>query len=171
MKILGVKAKDLLAMVNQPQAASCPDGSCPFAKMLKDVTGDRTKASSQTSKSASANTTATSSAGSAAAKNSNAAAMEMKLNETIGVAFIAPLLAQTVQNVEQSYFLHSPAEQAYAKQMYLDIASRMSTSGKMPLAKNIVKAVLQQMGNAEWKSSTADATAETSSAPIEVTAY
>jgi len=154
-----------VAALRQSFAAGSQN-ACTFAQVLKNAAGallqkaagaDESTDGSQTHGNASpvgsqpaggTSTTGT--------QNSNVRAagsgeqMELKLNEAIAVAFVAPLLAQAVQNIEQKYFLHSPAEQAYARQMYMEIASRIGTSGKMPLAKNIVKAMLQQMGQADW---------------------
>lgn len=178
MKIMGVKVKQLMAMAQQSQSTGT-DGSCPFAKMLEQAASalGQTSANQQykTADSGSTNggstngsTTGSSTTGgsnsttgnnssspSNSSSNGTASQVKTRLDQAIAEAFIAPLLAQTAVNVEQKYFLHSPAEQAYAQQMYTQLASQIGTSGKMPLAKGIAKAVLQQMGQSSlWKSET-----------------
>jgi hypothetical protein len=184
MKILGTNLKHMMALAQQQSQATCPDGSCPFTRMLEQAASALLlKTSGQqykTADSGSTDGTASSAGGSGsttggngsttgsttsptngttppASNTSGSTAQQVKtrLDQVLAEAFLAPLLAQAAVNVEQKYFLHSPAEQAYAQQMYTQIASQIGTSGRMPLAKGIAKAVLQQMGQSSlWTAQT-----------------
>ncbi len=168
MKILGIDAKYLLNLAKQSGAA-CPDGNCDFAQMLQNAAQDMIQKAAGTDTDATADNETVAATGTDSGNGSSAASatpdtsstanqVELKLNQAIAEAFIAPLLAQTAIQVQQRYFLHSPAEKAYAQQMYTQIASQIGKSGKMPLAKTIAKAVLQQMGNAsQWDTQTSAA--------------
>jgi hypothetical protein len=70
-----------------------------------------------------------------------------KLNEAMAVSFIAPLLADALGKSEQTYFANSPAEQAYARQLYTEIATRIGQSSKFPVARDIAKAMLQRLND------------------------
>jgi hypothetical protein len=158
MKIAGINAKSLIALAQKAQS-SCPDGECAFAQMLQEAAdafknGNKVKTADGSSDTSDSTSSSTNSSSSSATGDQ----VKMRLDQAIAEAFIAPLLAQTAINVEQKYFLHSPAEQAYAQQMYTRLAGQIGTSGKMPLAKGIAKAVLQQMGDSSlWTAETTQA--------------
>lgn len=151
MKIMGVKLKQLMAMTQQSASAG-GDSNCPFAQMLQQAAAGQTYKAADSSSTTSGSSSTPSSSNST---GSTAQQVKTRLDQAIAEAFIAPLLAQTAVNAEQKYFLHSPAEQAYAQQMYTQLAGQIGTSGKMPLAKSIAKAVLQQMGQSSlWTAKT-----------------
>lgn len=173
MKILGIQAKNLMALAQQSQASGA-GGNCAFTQMLQQALSQYKAAaagsssaytgSSYTAKDAVVAKSATSNATDSSSTSTSGAAgqVKMRLDQAIAEAFLAPLLAQGAINAQQTYFLHSPAEQAYAQQMYTQIASQIGSSGRMPLAKGILKAVLQQMGDAsQWKSSDTTSTPST----------
>jgi len=72
-----------------------------------------------------------------------------KLNEAMAVGFVAPMLADALGRFEQTYFANSPAEQAYARQLCTEIATRIGQSSKFPIARDIARAVLQRLSDAQ----------------------
>jgi hypothetical protein len=70
-----------------------------------------------------------------------------KINEAMAVGFIAPMLADALGRFDQTYFANSPAEQAYAKQLYTEIATRIGQSTRFPIGRDIARAMLQRMNS------------------------
>lgn len=71
--------------------------------------------------------------------------IENRLNEAIAVSFIAPMLTDAMGDAKGAYFTNSPAEQAYAKQMYMEIATRIGQSNRLPLARSMAEAMQQRI--------------------------
>lgn len=140
-EILATNANYQTAIAQQACAADT-QSECGFADMLKDAMG--TAVDKALAKWTGQQTAAADGAEDLPA-TARAGQVETKLNEAIAVAFIAPLLTQAVDKAEQTYFANSPAERAYAKQMYTEIAGKIGSSGKLPLARSIAKALLQRM--------------------------
>ena len=67
--------------------------------------------------------------------------LERTIDEVVSVVFIAPLLFESMGKGEQTYFLNSRAEQSYARQMYLEIASKLGASGRLPAGRDIAEAL------------------------------
>ncbi len=65
--------------------------------------------------------------------------IDRRLNEAVAVSFIAPLLADAMGGDERTYFTNSRAEQAYARQMYMEIATRIGQSNRLPLGRSIAE--------------------------------
>jgi len=71
--------------------------------------------------------------------------LERKVNEVLAVTFIGPLLAEAIGNGKQVYFVNSRSEQAYARQLYLEIAGRIGASGRLPIGKQIAAALQRSL--------------------------
>lgn len=160
MQVLGANTNYDVAMARQTftnAAAECPFQKClknaakgALADVLKQAAGSTDAAGTTTTSDASATTGSQAAAG-------DSKKIEGKLNEMIAVGMIAPMLAEALGKFQQTYFANSPAEQAYAKQLYMEIATKIGQSSKLPLAKSIAKAVEQRLGTA---ATTATATAD-----------
>jgi hypothetical protein len=169
MQVLSANTNYNVAMARQ----SFTDASateCPFQKLLEDAAkgaladwlkqataatdSSGTDAGGATTTASDAATTSTDAAATDSAATSTDAAsqaadgkkLQGKLNEMIAVGLIAPMLTETLGKFQQTYFANSPAEQAYAKQLYMEIATKIGQSTNLPLAKDIAKAVQQRLG-------------------------
>jgi hypothetical protein len=73
--------------------------------------------------------------------------LKSKINEAMSVNFIAPMLVDALGRFDQTYFANSPAEQAYATQLYTEIASRIGQSDKFAVGRDIARAMLQRINS------------------------
>lgn len=131
MADLGVNIRHDVAMARQNLATAASAPLKAFKAALKDAVRNAAGAAN---------------AGSPAA---DATKLKAKLNEAVAVSFVAPLLADALGKFEQTYFANSPAEQAYARQLYTEIATRIGQSSKFPVARDISRAMLKRLGDAE----------------------
>ncbi len=155
MAVPGVNTNFDVAMAKQAfsKAASA---ECPFKKLLKDAMQGAIDSQKARFTSAAATSGATGETPSTAASGTTAQGsagpvdsqkLQGKLNEMISVGLIAPMLADALGKFEQTYFANSPAEQAYTKQLTMEIATKVGQSSKLPLAKYVAQAMQKRMEN------------------------
>ncbi len=146
MQVSGTNLNFDVAMARQSCASA--DADCPFRKFFKEVLQGamedvRDQAAGASNKVQ--NAAAAAGPSKTAKARPNAKQIEAKLNEAIALTFIAPMLASALNESQQAYFVNSPAEQAYARQLYMQIATKIGQSTKLPLARNIAQALHRQL--------------------------
>jgi len=79
----------------------------------------------------------------AAVRHRDAGEVERKVSEALAVALLGPVLLQMTETTQPLYFLSSRAEQAYRRQMYLEVVQRIGGSDAFPIGRKIAKAMLR----------------------------
>ncbi len=145
MAILGVSIGRDVAKAQHALAKAADSGG--FQKILKSVGKDLLNTVVNDTVSQASGSSGSSASGSSASMNTATGKKELraKLNEAVAVGLVAPILSEGIGQVGQRYFANSPAEQAYSKQLYTELLTRVGQSGKLPLARDLANAMLQRM--------------------------
>jgi len=156
VQISGANLNFDVAMARQRYASEDADG--PVLKFFREVLqrgveGGRDNVDEASNK-VQDNSTGAASPSKTAKARLDARQIETKLNEAIALTFIAPMLTSVLNESEQTYFVNSPTEQAYARQMYMQIASKIGQSGKLPLARNIAQAFVRRLAGSAQATTT-----------------
>lgn len=146
MQVLGTSLKFEEAMARQGCLAA--EAESPLRRFFQQVLrGAVDKARGEIG--AAADTAQESIATAASSKTSkgkpDAKQIEAKLGEALALTFFAPMLAGAMNESQQAYFVNSPTEQAYARQLYMQLATKIGQSGKVPLARDIAQAFVRQL--------------------------
>jgi hypothetical protein len=147
VQVLGTNTNFEMAMARQSCATA--DAECPFRNLFKRMLhGAMDDTRTQTAGTGRPNQDPSAAAGGASnntASRLDVTKIEAKLNEALALTFFAPMLANALNESRQTYFVNSPTEQAYARQLYMQIATKIGQSSKLPLARNIARALQQRL--------------------------
>jgi len=146
VQVSGTSLKFDVAMAKQGCASA--EADCPLRQFFKEVLqGAVDEARGKVAGTADTvqNSAAPTGLSKIAKARPDAKQIEAKLNEALALTFFAPMLASAMNESQQAYFVNSPTEQAYARQLYMQVATKIGQSGKLPLARNIAQAFRRQL--------------------------